>query len=100
MGDYTKIFLKFADNVRPFWDPTQWIMYVDSEKANECTTASAEPVPLSDGVLKIEDEAKAPSDNTNQYNRFRTTSAAMQNAIKRGARFTRGYYSVCWTTYL
>lgn len=28
---YDKIFLKWADNVRPFWDPTEWFLYVDSE---------------------------------------------------------------------
>jgi polyamine oxidase len=32
---YNKIFVTFGDDVRPFWDKTQWILYVDSNTAND-----------------------------------------------------------------
>lgn len=65
MAVYNKIFIKFADSVRPFWDKTQWLHFVDSE-----------PV-------------------TNQGNIARSNSPAVQYALKRGDNYTRGYFTVC-----
>ena len=64
---YDKIFVKFADNVRPFWDDSEWIIFVDSE-----------PVALQGG----------------QYDVARSMSPAVQNALKRGEPFTQGYFTV------
>lgn len=71
---YNKIFVKFADNVRPFWDQTEWIVYVDSE-----------PVQAAGGQY---------------FDSVRSMSPAVQSALRRGEPFSQGYFTVCCLIYL
>ena len=75
LGACTKVFVKFADDVRPFWDAKQTILYADSEVVNG-------------------------SSSTDQYVCLRDPSAAVRYAHKRGDRYTRGYYTVRFFTTL
>lgn len=92
LAAYTKIFIKFADDVRPFWDPTEWTLFVDSEKVVGDSDPSARTAPASLSTGDV--EARSASDGTDQYSRLRNTSAAARRALSCGDQFTRGYYSV------
>ena len=65
---YDKIFVKFADNVRPFWGESEWILFVDSE-------------PVMSG-------------GSQPYDITRRLSPAVQSALMRGDPYTRGYFTV------
>ena len=99
MVAYTKIFVKFADNVRPFWDPSEWILFVDSEPVDGFPVAGGAPAPLPTGVPEeteaaAADAAQVSLDAADQYIRLRNASAAVRCARKRGDRYTRGYFTV------
>ena len=87
----TKIFVKFADDIRPFWDSTDWIVYVDSEPVIADDAESLASCPSETANV---DETHAK--NTAEYMRLRNSSAALRYALKRGDRYTRGYYTVCF----
>ena len=85
----TKIFVKFADDMRPFWDAADWIVFVDSDPVvDEAESLASYP---SEAANRDELHAK----NTSEYMRLRNSSAALRYALKRGDRYTRGYYTVC-----
>lgn len=101
---YNKIFVKFdyADNEKPFWDPTEWIIYVDSEPVKPAAGAKR-PLELK-AELKL-DAATAsatgtvnltasPTSAQEKLESDRLSSPAVQFALKHGDPFTRGYYSV------
>ena len=93
-GTGVKVFVKFADDVRPFWEPKECIYFVDSDTVDcDPVTGGASP-PQKSGVSEGAGAAPAPFDCTDQYFRFRNASAAMRRAIKSGDRYTRGYYTV------
>ena len=94
MITFTKIFVKFASDLRPFWDASQTILFVDSEPVDGCPAADNSPPPLSSSssVVGIADETD--DGTTDKYVRLRGVSGAVRYAHKRGDRYTRGYYTV------
>ena len=62
---YNKLFVKFADDVTPFWDKAQFLVFVDSDPVSQAT-----------------------SDNA------RLNSSALQFAQQNREEYTRGYYTV------
>ena len=66
---FNKIFVKFANNVKPFWDTTQWLLFVGSEPVTQTN------IGLSNDTAHIK-------------------SPAVQSALMRGDNYTRGYYTV------
>ena len=99
MAAYTKIFVKFADSVRPFWDKSEWFLFVDSEPVDTSPAAGGAPAPPPSGLPEeaaAADAAHVSTDAlaTDQYIRLRSASAAVRCARKRGDRYTRGYFTV------
>ena len=116
---YNKIFIKFADDVKPFWDPTEWIIYVDSEpvtaqagaqagggqhaghplefklEIKSSESAAASGAVSASGTVVMDRPATSPKqEHLEQYEKARRVSPAFQSALKRGEPFTRGYYEV------
>ena len=76
---YDKIFMKFADDVKPFWDPTEWILFVDSE-----------PMPRQNGNRALEFKASgrahkqsSDSEDSDEKNK-RNAPKADANALETG----------------
>ena len=114
---YNKIFIKFADDVKPFWDPTEWIIYVDSEpvpaqagagggqqaglplefkleiKSSESAASSGAVSAIGTFVMDLLGTSPK-QEHLEQYEKDRRASPAFQSAQKRGEPFTRGYYEV------
>lgn len=63
---YDKIFVKFADDIRPFWDATEWILFVDSEPVT--------PQAADCSLIRCQ---------------------AVRTALKYGDSYTLGYFTVC-----
>ena len=78
----------------PFWDSKECIYFVDSDPVDGGPATGVASAPQSNGVSEVADAAAGLSDSTDQYVRLRNASAAMQYALNRGDRYTRGYYSV------
>lgn len=91
-GVYDKIFLKYADDVQPFWDPTEWFLYVDSERVTPQTNGGRS----SNRAIESRRSRTAASQlqQLEQYDRVRLASPAMRNAQKRRDPYSRGYYTV------
>lgn len=98
MGACTKVFVKFADDVRPFWDAKQTILYVDSEAVDSCLSSNVSSLSSStsetSGATETAAEASKSSTDADQYIQLRAPSAAIRYALKRGDRYTRGYFTV------
>ena len=99
LGACTKVFVKFADDVRPFWDASQTILYADSEVVNASDATATAPTPLSPCISGIGGTTETRSDNSDQYVLLRGSSGAMRYALDRRDRFTRGYYTVWFYIY-
>ena len=93
-GTCVKVFVKFADDVRPFWDSSKCIYFVDSDVVDGGPVTSGASAPQSNGVSEVAGAAAGPSDSSDQYVRLRNASPAMRYALKHGNRYTRGYYTV------
>ena len=74
---YDKIFMKFADDVKPFWDPTEWILFVDSEPMRQSGNGR---------TLEFKASARAPkhSSDSEESDEKNTRIAPKANASETG----------------
>ena len=88
IGYFTKIFVKFPNTCKKFWDESEWIIYVDSI-----------PVPNMKELMKNETSRVTQTEQSEIYKlnpnflQMRKESASFNKAIRKNENYLKGFFN-------